>query len=91
MENAGMKSEQQTVLLSLKNRIKESVMILREINSGMEQIEKRLCPQITEEKGSSEKISAPEGILAEIDYIQMELNGEVQRYKRLYERLIPLL
>ena len=91
MENAKMQAEQPTVLLSLKNRMKESVVMLREINSGMETIERRLSPQNHDEKKSCEKAPDPIGILDEIDDIQMELNGEVQRYKRLHERFIPLL
>lgn len=89
MENA--KSEQPTVLLSLKNKMKESVMMLREINMGMETIEQRLSPHDLDERELGEKVSDPIGILAEIYYIQMELSGEVQRYGRLYERFITLL
>jgi hypothetical protein len=92
MENAKMSAEQPTVLLSLKNRMKESVMMLREINIGMDNIERRLAPQVTDEgKVLCEKSEVPEGLLAEMDYVQIELATEILRYKRLYERFSQLM
>lgn len=91
MENLASKIEQPSMLMSLKNQLKDVMVEFREINLKLERISDRLMPQIKGDTNDAEKTPIPEGILNEIDYIHTGLRQEITKYRTLTNRLSDIL